>query len=157
MLQIYNVKVQNQDFHVCLKRYPSLPPANEVWGKVIFFAPVCHSVHRGGEVSGQEPPSRYTPLGRYTPWTGTPPGRYTPPAGTPPGRYTPPQACTPLPPGRYTPWTGTPPPPPMHAGIRSTSGRYASYWNAFLFLDVIFLTKLNDLFDAYVVAFRYWS
>ena len=24
-------------------------------------------------------------------------------------------------------------PPPQHYGIRSTSGRYASYWNAFLF------------------------
>ena len=29
-----------------------LPPANEVWGKVIFFTPVCHFVHRGGGVSG---------------------------------------------------------------------------------------------------------
>ena len=38
------------------------------------------------------------------------------------------------------PWADTPvgrhPPgqtPPVHAGIRSTSGRYASHWNAFLF------------------------
>ena len=51
-------------------------------------------------------------LGRYPPS-----GRYTP------GRY------TPL--GRYpNPLAGTP--PAMHAGIWSTSGRYASYWNAFL-------------------------
>ena len=26
------------------------------------------------------------------------------------------------------------PPPPEHYGIRSISGRYASYWNAFLFV-----------------------
>ena len=31
------------------------------------------------------------------------------------------------------------PPCPVHGGIRSTSGRYASYWNAFLFM-------LNNLF-----------
>ena len=35
-------------------------------------------------------------------------------------------------PGQVHPRAGTPP-PAMHAGIRSTSGRYASYWNAFLF------------------------
>ena len=27
-----------------------LPPANEVWGKVMFYTPVCHSVHRGVSV-----------------------------------------------------------------------------------------------------------
>ena len=46
-------------------------------GQGNIFAPVCHSVHRGG---------------RGSTWTGTPSGtsgRY-PPAGThPPGRYTP--------------------------------------------------------------------
>ena len=63
--------------------------------------------------------------GRYTPRAGTPPlGRYTPWAGTPPsGRYTP---------GQVHPRAGTPP-PTVHAGLRSTGGRYASYWNAFLF------------------------
>ena len=85
------------------------------------------------------PPGRYTPLwqvhppGRYTPWAGTPLragtplGRYTPQAGTPPGRYTPLWQVHPL--GRYTPAPETADP-----GIRSTIGRYASYWNAFLFL-----------------------
>ena len=47
---------------------------------------------------------------------------YTPPAGTPPCRY-PPREGTP-------PWVVTPPRP--HDG--HCSGRYASYWNAFLFL-----------------------
>ena len=42
-------------------------------------------------------------------------GRYAPQVGTPASRYSPhPQAT-------------------VHAGIRSTNGRYASHWNAFLF------------------------
>ena len=54
----------------------------------------------------------------------TPQTRQTPPG---PGRHPPDQADTPPRPGR-------PPPPPDQAdsSIRSTSGRYASYWNAFL-------------------------
>ena len=46
----------------------------------------------------------------------------------PPGRYTPPPWAGTSPPDRYTPAT-------VHAGIRSTSGWYASHWNAFLFSD----------------------
>ena len=44
-----------------------------------------------------------------------------------------------VPPGQvHSPWAGTHPPgqvhlsPAMHAGIWSTNGQYASYWNAFL-------------------------
>ena len=62
---------------------------NEVVAKVIFFAPVCHSVHGGGG--------------------GIPEGT----EADPPGPY-------------------THPPPEADSGIRSTSGRYASFWNAFL-------------------------
>ena len=37
------------------------------------------------------------------------------------------------------------PPRAVHAGIRSTSGRYASYWNAFLFLDIVpSFVKINQ-------------
>ena len=105
---------------------PLLPPANEVWGKVIFSeACVKNSVHGGG-VPDQVPPpgpGRYPPGTRQVPSPRTRqvtppgPGRYTPSprdqAGTPrtrqvhppgtrqvpppgPGRYTPPG------PGRYT-------------------------------------------------------
>ena len=63
------------------------------------------------------PPGRYTPLGRYT----FPPVRYTPRAGTP-RRQVPPAGT---PPGSSTCWE-----------IRATSGRYASYWNAFLLMKV---------------------
>ena len=116
--------------------YCLLPPANGVWGKVIFsVACVKNSVHRGGSTwagtsPGQVHPlgrytplSRYTPLGRYTPRQVHLLGRYTPQQVHHPGRYTPSQAGTPhsqagtaLPrqvhpfPGRYTPWAGKPPP-----------------------------------------------
>ena len=43
--------------------------------------------------------------------------------------------CHPL--GRYPP--GQTPPCPVHAGIRSTSWRYASHWNAFLFFFLFFV------------------
>ena len=73
-----------------------LPPANEVWGKVIFLhLSVILFTGRGGEY-----------LGRYTPRAGTPP------TGTHPGRYTLRQVHPP--------------------------GRYASYWNALLFLHNFF-------------------
>ena len=81
-----------------------------------------------GRVPGQVPPGRYTP-GRYAPWAGTPPPAGTPRAGTTPRQVHPPGGYTPL--GRYTPWAGSPP-ATVHAGIQLTSGRYASYWNAFL-------------------------
>ena len=74
--------------------------------------------------------------GRYTPRTGTPL------PGTSPGRY------TLL--GRYTPRQVHPlekvhPPATVHSGIRSTGRRYASHWNAFLFLrNFIVLNLLVD-------------
>ena len=102
------------------------------------------STPQAGTPPGQvhTPPGRYTPRAGTPPWAGTPPrqvhplGRYTPP-----GRYTLPPGGTP-PLGWYTPLAGTSPlgqvqpPPPGTADsvIRSTFGRYASYWNAFLFV-----------------------
>ena len=114
----------------------------------------CMSFCPQGGVPGQVLPVRYTP-GRYAPGQGTPQAG-TPRAGTTPrqvpprqvhppkqvhplGRYTPLGRYSPrqVPPGRYPSWAGTPPwagspPATVHAGIQSTSGRYASYWNAFL-------------------------
>ena len=85
-------------------------------GQGYVFTRVCDSVHRVG-VSVQTPLAGRTPPGtRQTP----PPG----PSSRPPPRDqadTPPdQADTPPGPGRHPP------------SIRSMSGRYASYWNAFL-------------------------
>ena len=122
-----------------------LPPVNEVCEGYV-FTPVCQSFcsQRGG---GQIPPSRYTPQagtppGRYTPrqvhpLASTPPGRYTPLAGTPPGQVHPLGAGTP-------PWQvhllAT-----VHAGIWSTSGQYASHWNAFLFRTIFVLKNCMKL------------
>ena len=80
-------------------------------------------------------PNRYSPLQVH------PPGRY-PQAGTPPSRYTPRQVHT-L--GRYT--RRQVHLPAMHAGIQSTSGRYASYWNAFLLSPIsIWLRKVFQIY-----------
>ena len=93
-----------------------LPPAIEVWGKVIFLYLSVILFMGGSNWTG-------TPQGRYTLRCGyNPLGRYIPLVGTPPGRYT---------------------PPTVHAGIRSTSGRYASYWNAFLFTIVFNMMSVN--------------
>ena len=129
------------------------------FGQGNVFTGVCHSVNRGeyltrpppGPGSSPPGPGRYTPPGpgRYThpDQAGTPPGtRQVPPldqvhppgtrqAGTPPG----PGRYTPLGPGRYThqtrypPWTRYTPLEAADPRIQSMIGRYASYWNAFLF------------------------
>ena len=61
------------------------------------------------------------------------------------GRYPPGQVH---PPGRYTPWQVHP--PEMHAGIWSTSGRYASSWDAFLFAYAdVWRSTMNCGFQVY--------
>ena len=86
-----------------------LPPANEVWGKVI-FSEACakNSVHGGATWAGTHPGTRYT----------FPPGPGTPPLvgpGTPPGtRYIPQDQVHSLdqvhPPTRYIPQEQVHPP-----------------------------------------------
>ena len=95
---------------------------------------VKNSVHRRGGVC---PIACWdtTPLARQTPWQGRPPWQ-----GDPPGKADPPWQGDP--PGKETPpWQGRPPLtrqiPPLCSAcweIRSTSGRYASYWNAILLI-----------------------
>ena len=127
---------------------------NEVVAKVMFLH-VSVILLTGG-VSGEPPPGprRTPPRTRQTPpWDqGEPPpgpGRPTPPQdqGDPPGpgRPTQDQGEPPPRPGRPPPDQGDPPapgrprPPPAgkNSSIWSMSGRYASYWNAFLFYSVI--------------------
>ena len=70
-------------------------------------------------------------LGFQTP----PPGADPPPGpGTPPPdqAHHPPRPGIPPPQADTPPGPGTPPPKEADASIRSMSGRYASYWNAFL-------------------------
>ena len=142
-----------------LTGFQLLPPANEVWGKVIFSeACVKNSVHEGRSTwAGTPPPgTRYTchPLTRYTfhpldqvqppdqvhpPGPGTSPRtRYTPwDQVHPRDQCTPPGPGIPLRPGTppdqvHPPGPGTPPRSSACWEIRATRGRYASYWNAFL-------------------------
>ena len=91
-------------------------PQTKFWGKVIFsVACVKNSVQRGGSASvhagipslDQAPPPR----------ADSPPR----PGNPPPGADTTPRPGTPL---RSACWE-----------IRSTSGRYASYWNAILLVN----------------------
>ena len=111
------------------------------------FTAVCLSTG-GGRVSASvhagmpfPPRTRQTPPGTgRSPWdqpdppetreTPPGPGRHPPGPGRPPRtRQTPQdQADPPLGPGR--------PPREADSSIRSTSGRYASYWNAFLFWEL---------------------
>ena len=100
----------------------SLPPATKL-GKVMFFTPVCDSVHEGGLpqcMLGYHLPG--TPLGPGTP----PPSRHPRP------RVDTPWEQTPLGPG--TPQEQTPPQSRACWKIWSTSERYKSYWNAILLL-----------------------
>ena len=99
--------------------------------------------------AGRTPRARQTPPGPGRPPRArqTPPARLgEPPPGqadTPPGPGRPPRARQTQPPPTHptTPSRENPPLPPGEADIRirSTSGRYASYWNAFLFC--IFFAK----------------
>ena len=85
----------------------------------------CLSVHGGGQ---------FAPLhvGIHTPRADTPPGQ-TPPCPVHAWKHTHPvpTAC----------WDT--PPCPVHAGKQSTSGQYASHWNAFL-LNLSVQAKVNQ-------------
>ena len=105
---------------------------NEVVAKVIFLhlsvilftGGVCLSACWDTTPPEQTPPppeQTNTPGSRH-PLEQNPPGADPPGADTPPQEQTPPRADTPP---EQT--------PPAYSSIRSTSGRYASYWNAFLF------------------------
>ena len=114
---------ERQYFYMCLSLYPQGGAA----GTPYLAGTHPRQVHPqvGTPPWAGTSPGQVHPLGRYTSWAGITPllGRYTP------------LACTP-------PWTGTPAPGQVHCqgryttpGRRSTSGRYASYWNAILFIQ----------------------
>ena len=68
---------------VPLANFFSLPPANEVWGKVIFLH-LSVILFTKGECLGRynpqvgTPPRQVHPLATYTPWPGTLPGQVPP-------------------------------------------------------------------------------
>ena len=85
-----------------------LPPANEVWGKVMFLH-LCVILFIGGVCIQGGSASRWESASRRL--------------------------------GRR------PTPPPPHYGIRSISGRYASYWNAFFCYMGRDRTHRENIFD----------
>ena len=133
---------------------------NEVAKVMFLHLSVSHSVYRGG-VPGQAPPGPGTPpRTRYPPWDqvhpppwdqvhpgpGTPPGtRYTPPGTRCPPRQVPPRQVHPLGPG--TPRQVHPLPTPAHGYC---CGRYASYWNAFLLLDIFAIIQADSCLFKYI-------
>ena len=116
-----------------------LPPANEVWGKVMFLH-LCVILFMGGGGSAHpspvgrprglgRPPQVQTPLGRpprvvETPWMQTPHGVGQTPLDADPRGLAYPPGCRPPVVGQTSP-RGWPDPHPLP--IRSTS-----YWNAYL-------------------------
>ena len=125
------------------------------WAKVIFSqACVKNSVHGGGgegvclsacwdthPLGADTPQTRHPrtrhPLGADTPREQTrPPWTRHPLGADPPGPDTPPGLD---PPGSKHPQGGAP--PGADSAIRSTSGRNASYWNAFLFSVMLMISK----------------
>ena len=106
--------------------YGLLLPANEVWGKVVFSeACVKNSVHRGGLLQGVCSKGGVCSRGGVYSRGGCAQVRYPPLEQTPRTKYTPPEA---------------------DSGIRSMCGRYASYWNTFLFpLPELYSDSDSDL------------
>ena len=110
--QLHGDQFSNNQSEACLCFYR--PQGN-------VFTPVCHSVHRG--TGSAQPLQMQTPQGWADPPRCRPP-RCRPcrveqiPLDADPPDTDPPGLCRP-------PWMQTP-------AIRSTSGQYASYWNAYL-------------------------
>ena len=94
-------------------------------GKVMFYT--CLSFCPQGGCLADTLPGQ-TPLGRHTPPLGRHP---SPPRQTPPWTDTQPPWADTAPVGRQSP-LGSKPPSPSDSHC---SGRYASYWKAFLFLN----------------------
>ena len=124
------------------------------WAKVIFSqACVKNSVHRGGGGCLPQCMLGYTTTTTH-PLEQSPPDKADTPPGPdplPPDRADPSRSGrppTPLGPDPPPDQADTPPPREADCSIRSTSGRYASYWNVFLFyfiyLMLFFLHCVQD-------------
>ena len=105
----------------------------------------------GADTPLEQTPPKQPPLGADTPKVATPPWEQTPPKSRPPGSRHPPGSIHPrkaVPPGADTPQSRHSPKqtPPRHRAcweIRSTRGRYASYWNAILFVKYVDICDLK--------------
>ena len=133
-------------------RHPPRPEPPEV------DTPLRSRPPRPGTPQDQAPPQTRHPPGPGPPWT-RPLQRQTPPRS----RHLPDQA----PSLDQAPPQTRPPSPEADCNIRSTSGRYASYWNAFLYHEVmiyfctivVLLTvslvierRVSDVFEGNILA-----
>ena len=120
---------------ICFSVFKRITARKRSLGQGNIFCSVCQEFCTAGgglaSVHAGIPP----PLTRHAPGTDTPPGPGTPPrADTPQTRH-------PHPPEQA--------PPPLHSAsweIRSTSGRYASYWNAILLQILLPSLEQGDVF-----------
>ena len=109
------------EIEYCQTRQSLLPATTKLGQGNIFTSGVSRILSTGGGGCLPQCMLGYTPLpGSRHP----PPGSRHPPEQTPPQEHTPPQEQTP---------PEQTPPQEADCSIRSTSGRYASYWNALLF------------------------
>ena len=107
---------------------------NEVVAKVIFLHLFVILFTGGGFCLNAcwDPPQSRPP----SPWTRHPPQEQTPQTRHPRSRH-PPRADTPL--DQAPPWEAD-------SSIRSMTGQYASYWNAFLFIVHLFRIIMRYFF-----------
>ena len=116
------------------------------------------------------PPGSRPPRSRHPPQSRPPQSRHSlameadTPCSRHPPEQTPPQSRHPPPP-EQTPRSRNPPTPRVCCEIRSTRGRYASYWNAILlqtfFIETVYKTVMSFLTDALgflnrIPLFRYF-
>ena len=107
----------------------SLPAATKLWPRLCFYSCLWFCPQGGVCLSAC--------------WDTTHPWEQTPPRADPPGADTPRSRH---PPGADTPWEQTPP-RKADSSIRPMSGRYASYWNAFLYsLTVVTLSCQKQIY-----------
>ena len=128
---------------VCLSTWGGVPDQVHPPGPGIPQEQTPQSRHPpGADIPQSRHPLEQTPPKAATPWEHTPPPEQTPWEHTPPPKQSPPGADTPQ--SRHSPEQT--PPSTEHAGsreIRWTRGRYASYWNAILFVKYVGICDLK--------------
>ena len=116
---------------------PYLPAATKLWPREYFYTCLSFCSQGGGVCLSACWDTTTTTPGTRPPRSRHPPGTRHPPKPDPPEQ-------TPHTPGsRHPPRADTTPPWEADSSIRSTSGRYASYWNAFLFVIKLSFIKYN--------------
>ena len=131
------------------------PPFLSTGGKGVCLPPREQTPPPGAHPPGAHPPDQTHPPGsRHPPSPGSrPPRADTPPEADTPSSRHPPEQTPPRSrhPPEQTPPRSRHPRPDTSPGIRSMSGRYASYWNAFMLTVLsMLLRRRNGLVSVWV-------